>query len=87
MLTPSGNGQARETAQWSYATTQNPDLVAYIVHTVLDPVVKWCVCTNAEALYFQNSGYQLWRVVDGHKVVFRRKAEHDSNAACATQFK
>lgn len=85
-LQPSGNGHSRETAQWSHALTGDPNQPAYIVNAVIVASSTWRVCTKAEALFYQDSGYTIWRVVDGRKVVFRRKIDSDPNAAFIDQF-
>ncbi|KAF2633790.1 hypothetical protein BU25DRAFT_453516 [Macroventuria anomochaeta] len=84
-LPPFGNGHSRETAQWSFNLTENPGQPAYIVNTTLDPLVKWQTCTKTEAIYYQETGYQIWRVVDSRKVIFRRKKQ-DPNAAFSDHF-
>lgn len=83
-LPPSGNGTSRERAQWSHALTSNPRQAAYIVEVNLPPPSKWRICTKTEAIYYQETGYQIWRSVDGRKVIFRR-CEEDPNAAFADQ--
>ncbi|KAH6616490.1 hypothetical protein C7974DRAFT_442221 [Boeremia exigua] len=86
VLPPSGHGHSRETAQWSHALLGKPDQPAYIVHASLSPPVTWRICTKAEALYYQESGYAMWRVFDGRKVVFEKDVMSDSSMPFVDQF-
>lgn len=62
--------------------TSKPDQPAYVVDATLELVVKWRVCTKTEAIYYQETGYKVWRTLDGRKVVFRRR-EQDPDTAFA----